>query len=317
MDNFILNNTDSEVDLGILSFIELINKKKPIKFFTSGTTGEPKLIFHEYETLIKNIKINEKLNGVIWGLTYDYKKMAGSQVILQSYLNNGKIVNLFNKPHLDIVNLINNYEVTHISATPTFYRLLGNNIFKKVRQVTLGGETVDESIINHLKNIFPNAKIKNVYALTEFGTLFASNTFYFELSEKNLDYVKIENNKIYIKKNNEWIDTEDIVEFLDHTKFKIVGRSINIINVGGYKVNPIKIESIINELPFVKNSYVYGKKNSVIGNVIFADIVLYYDVDKKQISNYLENKLARYEIPTKINLVDEIKINSTGKIIRL
>jgi acyl-coenzyme A synthetase/AMP-(fatty) acid ligase len=317
MNNFILNNSNSEIDFGILSFIDSIDKKEPIEFFTSGTTGEPKSITHSYETLVKNIKISDEFNDVVWGLTYDYKKMAGAQVILQSYLNGGKLVNLFNKTQLEIVELINEYQVTHISATPTFYRLLNKNIFEKVKQITLGGEPVDEFVINHIKNLFPNAKIKNIYALTEFGTLFASDTFYFEMSEKKSHFLKIENSNIFIKKDNQWMDTEDIVEFLDDKKFRIVGRSGNIINVGGYKINPIKIESIINELPYVKNSYVYGKKNSVVGNLVFADISLIDDIDKKEITNYLEKKLSRYEMPTKINFVDEVKINSTGKIVRI
>ena len=54
MDNFILNNTFSEDDLGIINFIEKIKNKESISFTTSGTTGEPKTIVHSVETLIKN-----------------------------------------------------------------------------------------------------------------------------------------------------------------------------------------------------------------------------------------------------------------------
>ena len=316
MNNFILNNTDSNIDFEILDFIKKIEGKEDIVFTTSGTTGKPKKIIHNYKTLIKNIKIKEELKDSVWALTYDYTKMAGSQVILQSYLNKSKIVNLFEKSYNETIHLIKKYNVTHISATPTFYRLLTNNIFEKIKQTTIGGEPVDINLINSLKKMFPNAKITNIYASTEFGTLFSSNDYCFEISEKIKQFVKIINETIFIKKNNEWIDTGDKIEWLESNKFKIIGRELSMINVGGVKVNPIKIESAINGLYYVLNSYVYGKNNSIMGTVVIADIVLKKNVDKNTIKKDLEKNLNKYEIPLKINIVDHIDLNSTGKIIR-
>lgn len=316
MDNFILNNTNSVDDAGILEFIDKINNKENIIFTTSGTTGIPKEIVHTYDSLIKNIKTKKELKNTVWGLTYDWKKIAGSQVILQSYLNDGKIVNLFKKSYSEIINLIKEYKITHISGTPTFYRLLGNDVFENVKQVTLGGEVVDDNLISHIEKIFPNANITNIYALTEFGTLFTSNKYYFELSEKISIFVRIENNNILIKHDNEWINTGDLVEWIDETKFKIIGRETNMINVGGVKVNPIKVEEIINKLNYVSNSVVYGKENSVMGMIVVADVILNNNVSVKQIKNDLLKKLNEYEIPLKINIVNFIKTNSNGKVIR-
>jgi len=316
MNSFILNNTNSTDDIGILKFIEKINNKENITFTTSGTTGEPKEIIHSYDILVKNIKIKNDLKNTIWGLTYDWTKIAGSQVILQSYINGGKIVNLFKKPYSEIIDLITEYRITHISATPTFYRLLGNVVFENVKQVTLGGEVVDANLITHIEKIFPNAKITNIYALTEFGTLFASSKDYFEFSEKISIFVKIENNNIIIKDGEKWVNTGDVVEWLDETKFKIIGRDANMINVGGVKVNPLKIEEVINKLEYISNSVVYGKKNSVMGVIVVADVIVNDDIKVTQIKSDLNKKLNKYEIPLKINIVDTINTNSNGKLIR-
>jgi acyl-coenzyme A synthetase/AMP-(fatty) acid ligase len=316
MNNFILNNTDSIIDYEILGFIEKIKNKEDIIFTTSGTTGEPKKIIHSYKTLVKNIKIKDELKNSVWALTYDYTKMAGSQVILQSYLNKAKIVNLFKKSYAETISLIKKYNVTHISATPTFYRLLTNNIFKKIKQATIGGEPVDINLISYLKKIFPNAKITNIYASTEFGTLFSSNDYCFTISEKNESFVKIIKETIFIKNNDKWFNTEDKIEWVESNKFKIIGRDSNMINVGGVKVNPIKIESAINNLHYVLSSYVYGKSNSIMGTIVVADIIVKKNVDKNIIKKDLEKTLNRYEIPLKINIVDNIHLTSTGKIIR-
>jgi acyl-coenzyme A synthetase/AMP-(fatty) acid ligase len=317
MDSFILNNLSSDTDLGILDFLNKIKNKESIVFTTSGTTGTPKEIIHTYESLIRNIKIRKDLNKSIWGLTYDYKKIAGSQVILQCYLNNGKLINLCNKSKDETIRLILDYNVTHLSATPTFYRLLvGEIVFKNIIQITIGGETIDSNLIDKIKKTFPNANIRNIYASTEFGTLFTSNTYYFEISEKNRIFVKILNNHIHINQNDYWVDTGDVVEMIDDNKFKIIGRETNMINVGGVKINPIQVENVINGLDYVSNCYVYGKENSVMGMVVVADIVLLTNISVSQIKIDLIDKLTKYETPLKLNIVDTLKINSTGKIIR-
>ena len=317
MNNFILNNTLSIDDLGILSFIEKILNGESISFTTSGTTGEPKHVIHSAETLVKNIKISTEQQGAVWGLTYDANKIAGSQVILQAYLNGGKIVNLFGKPKQEIVELIDIHNITHLSATPTFYRLLiGNCNFKNVKQVTLGGESVDENLIHKIKQSFPNANVTNIYALTEFGTLFSSHTYYFEISEKNGAFVQIKDNHLCVKKGSDWVDTGDIVEMLDSNKFKIVGRDLNMINVGGVKVNPIHVENVINKLSYVDACYAYAKENSIMGNVVAVDIQLTTDMPISVIKNDLTTQLNVYEMPLKINLVKNLELNSTGKIVR-
>jgi acyl-coenzyme A synthetase/AMP-(fatty) acid ligase len=317
MGDFILNNTFSESDLGILDFINKIKNKDSIKFLTSGTTGKPKEITHSYESYTKNIKIREDLKNIIWGLTYDYKKIAGSQVILQSYLNGGKIVNLYGKNKDEILELIEKYHVTHISATPTFYRLiLQNKPIFNVIQVTLGGEPTDSNLIKKIKEMFPNSSITNIYASTEFGALFSSKNEYFEISNKNNDWIKIFDNHIFVFRDNEWIDTCDVVEIVDKNKFKIIGRENNMINVGGVKINPIHVENIINSLEYVSNCRVFGKSNSITGMVVFADVVLKNEITTNEIKSDLINKLNKYEMPLKINIVQEIERNTTGKIIR-
>ena len=316
----------SKIELGILSFIKMINTNdKDIEYETSGTTGEPKKVYHNYNSLTKNIKIDKNLIESIWGLTYDYKKIAGSQVILQSFLNNSTIVNLYGKSKKEIHDLIEYQKITHISGTPTFYKLLidGGFVYNNIKQLTLGGEVSENSLLNKLTLNFPNAKITNIYASTEFGTLLTTNGQYFKITEKNRNLVKIVDDEIVVHSsllsqdtNLEWFNTGDKIEWVDDDNFKIVGRQTNMINVGGVKVNPIKVENLINSLEYVLISFVYGIKNSLMGNVVSVDLVLKFDKSIKDIKFDLRNLLEPYEVPLKINIVEKININSTGKIDR-
>lgn len=318
MNDFILNFTNSDSDIGIMEVYDRLTKKQNCSFLTSGTTGDPKQISVSYALLEKGTVVKSEYKDFVWGLTYDYSKIAGHQVILQCILNKNRIVNLIGKSNSEIESLIKKHNITHLSATPTFYRLLlNNNKFETIKQITLGGEPVDENLISNIKTVFPNANITNIYALTEFGTLLASNEHCFEITEKYQKYIKIIDNIIFVKQNQEFVSTGDLVEYISSTKFKIIGRDYSMINVGGIKINPVKVENLINTLQYVSNCRVFARKNSVLGSVVEADVSLKENVSinkiKTDLSNIIQNK---YELPFKINIVDSIQLNSNNKVLR-
>jgi len=306
------NNAQSKA--AIEAFIKKVNTNSLINFTTSGTTGTPKQITHSVDTVTKNVKQDDE--NTIWGLTYEHSKIAGSQVIVQALKNNNKLVNLYRRSTEEIHQLIQEHSITHISATPTFYRLnFKNEIFLSVKQVTLSGEAVTEQVIELVKKVFPNAKVSNIYALTEFGSVLASSSHLFKLSERSKKFIKL-TNTVNVLFENKWYDTGDVVELLDDGYFKIIGRESSMINVGGHKVNPYIIEERLNSFDSIESSKVYGKENSLTGNIVAADIVVSGSISLKEIKKTLRDTLQSYEVPRIINEVDSIEINSTGKISR-
>lgn len=307
------SNKDSKA--AIETFIAKVASGDSLLFTTSGTTGTPKQIIHSVDTVTKYVKKDSSDN--VWGLTYDHTKIAGSQVIVQAYKNNNTLVNLYSKPTKEVHSLINKHNITHLSGTPTFYRLnFRDEIFDSVKQVTLGGEVVTEDIIKLVTKVFPKANISNIYALTEYGSVLASSSHVFKLSDRTKQSVKIENNTLHVLFNNEWHDTGDVVELNDDGSFVIVGRESSMINVGGQKVNPYIVEDILNGFDGVTSSKVYGKQNSVVGNIVAADIVTSNDINLKELKKMLRETLKPYEVPRVITVVDSIEINTTGKISR-
>ncbi|RPF73862.1 MAG: long-chain fatty acid--CoA ligase [Rickettsiales bacterium TMED289] len=314
MINLIDDNSDSR--LSILEFISKIEQSKELVFSTSGTTGSPKYINHNVDLVMKNVKNDSKSS--VWGLTYDYSKIAGSHVIVQAYKNKNLLVNLYKKSRSETHKLIRKYKITHISGTPTFFRLNFNNeVFENLKQVTLGGEVVTEGVIKLVSSVFPNAKISNIYALTEFGSILASSSHLFKLSDRSSKFVKIKNNKIHILFQEKWHNTNDLVDLQSDGRFSIIGRESTMINVGGQKVNPLMIEELINSFPKVKSSKVFGKKNSLIGNIVSAEVLCEPEFDMDSLKKFLRKKLRSFEIPRIIKQVRELKLNETGKISRI
>lgn len=333
-EEFVLNEIKNLSGSSVLDFNDLISKinlnNHDIKLKTSGTTGYPKIIIHNVESITKNIIIDKKYNESIWGLCYPIGKMAFYQVLFQSLYNQSTIINLYGLSLKLASNKIINNKITHLSATPTFYRMLlsENDIFDFVSQVTLGGENSDNNLIRKIKTNFPNAKIKNIYASTEAASLFSSDSDTFKIPEKYKEKIKFVNNKLYLHKDlvgeidvtkleGDWYDTKDMIEIVNEYNFKFIGRENTDINVSGFKVNPVKVESVLNSLQYVKNSVVFSRKNSVVGNVLCCNIILNETKTKLEIKNDLNGILEKYEIPSIINLVDSIEINKNMKISRI
>ncbi len=308
------------------------NNNWELTLFTSGTTGKPKRITHSFKTITKAVKISNENSNDVWGFAYNPTHIAGIQVFFQALLNFNHIVRLFMLSKESIFDAIEKNMITNISATPTFYRLLLDvkKSFQTVKRITSGGEKFDESLRYPLLRMFPNAKILNVYASTEIGTLFASEGDIFIVKENLKHLVKIENDELYIsgemtgKSNdieivNGWFKTGDRVEVIssDPIRIRFIGRVNESINVGGYKVYPTEVEECINSIPGVRRSLVYSKKNSVLGNVILCDIELEDStITEKIVYDYLKERLQSYKIPRILNFVQQIGLTRTGKISR-
>jgi acyl-coenzyme A synthetase/AMP-(fatty) acid ligase len=317
----------------ISNYDELVSNIKQtnatIELNTSGTTGEPKIITHTFNSMVGNIKVSDDRLDDVWGFTYNPTKMAGYQVLFQSILNGNTLVNLFKYNYTEISNRIQKYNTTHISATPTLYKILTSDgiIYPNVKHISLGGEGSNIELQSKIKINFPNAKLKNIYASTEVSSLFASAGDLFKIPNRYKELVRLDGGKLMIHKtlvgqsksidfNNDWYDTGDLVEVIGDDCFKIIGREGCLINVGGYQINLSQIEAKISELDFVKLCKVYSKSNSLLGNIIMCDLVLLSDISIFEIKNSMRSVINDYEVPSKINIVDEIIINENGKISR-
>jgi len=318
-------------ELNIFDSFDNTNNWK-LTIFTSGTSGVPKKVSHNLSSLIRMVKVDAKRFNNIWGFAFNPTHIAGLQVFFQAVMNWNSIVNLFGKSRKRIYQLVEKYDITNISATPTFYRLLlpYENEFKSVVRLSCGGERFDQRLTLKLQSIFPNAQILNIYASTEAGTLFAAKGDLFELKPDLKGLVKIDNNELLIHKaylgksdififEGDFYRTGDIVDVIKKNPltFRFINRKNEMINVGGYKVDPLEVEEILNSHPFIIGSRVYGKKNSVLGNILIADVKLKDKISEKELINFLSDKIQMHKVPRIYNFVDEISVTRTGKIKRL
>ncbi len=116
------------------------------------------------------------------------------------------------------------------------------------------------------------------------------------------------------------IVTNDLVEFISTDQFTWLGRIDHVINSGGVKVIPEKIESVIavlmNEMKLSNRFFVAGLPDPSLGEMI----TLIIEGDKphhnneKIILQRLKGELGKFEVPKSIRYVSKFMQTDTGKI---
>lgn len=303
-----------------------------LTLYSSGTTGQPKPITHRISRLIQDVRIAPAYAEAVWGTGYHPTHMGSVQVLLQAVLNGAPVVDLHGIRPSAIINMIRQCGVTHLSATPTFYRLLLAECapMPAVRQVTLGGERVDPALLERLRQVFPGARILNVFASTEAGRLFASTGDVFTVSESMRDKVRITEGRLFIhvallgeseltsRADDGWYDTGDEVEWVGESplQFRMLRRSDERINCGGHKVDPGQVESAILEGGWAKAVRVYGRKNTVTGSILYCELIPHEHFNEKALRLDLSQRLPPHAIPRFYQVVDQLATSRAGKLRR-
>ena len=145
---------------------------------TSGTTGVPKLIEHTTESLTRSCKTDTtRGHEFTWGLIYDPFRFAGLQVLLQALSSGSKLIVCNSTESLsEQASILGANDATALSATLTYWRkllMVKDLQLDSLRQITLGGEPADQSVLNALKHRFPKTRIAHIYASTEVGVGFS------------------------------------------------------------------------------------------------------------------------------------------------
>jgi acyl-CoA synthetase (AMP-forming)/AMP-acid ligase II len=208
-----------------------------------------------------------------------------------------------------------------------------------LRMITYGTEAMPESLLNRLKEAFPKVKFLQTFGTSETGiantSSKSSNSTFMKIDDPELEY-KIVDNELWLKSKTQvmgylnssmdsftedgWFKTGDLVEATEDGYIKIIGRNKEVINVGGEKVLPNEVESIILEIDEIEDCMVYGETNIITGQTVICDVVLKKKLPqneiKKIVRKFCKDRLDSYKIPTKVNVVDKTNFSDRFKKIR-
>jgi acyl-CoA synthetase (AMP-forming)/AMP-acid ligase II len=318
--------------------------KSGLILFSSGSTGKPKAMLHDLDNLTEGYKEKKQkdINTMIF-LTFDH--IGGIDTMLRLFSIGGTLTIPSSRQPEEVCRLIQEYRVNVLPSSPTFLNLLLlsklNNKYdlSSLKIIAFGAEPMSESLLHRLTNLFPNIELQQKFGTSETNAIKirgkSNNSLFFKIEDPNLE-IKIVKDELWLKSKTQilgylnatmenftddgWFKTGDLVEITKDGYIKIIGRNKEIINVGGEKVLPTEIESIILEMNEFSDVMVYGEKNPITGQRVTIDVVLTEILEKreikKRIRKYCKNRLEQYKIPTKINIVDKTNYSERFKKIR-
>ncbi len=320
----------------LLKRLEENHSVSQVVIYTSGTTGRPKKVIHTLRSLARTAKTGNKFADDVWGFAYNPTHFAGIQVFLQAFLNQNPLINIFELSGGDLLEAFIKHKITNISATPTFYRRLLTNLrtpLLRVRRCTLGGEKFDPTLEGALRQIFPNAVIRNIYASTEAGSLFHSENDIFQIEESQKAHIRISpEGELLVHRDllgsfdsqdlqDGWYHSGDLVDKIGENRFRFVSRKSEMINVGGYKVNPHEVEEEIKKVSGVLDARVSARANRVTGNILMAEVVKGERIEDELLEDRilarLQERLQNFKIPRIVRFVPELQLTRSGKKERL
>ncbi len=113
-----------------------------------------------------------------------------------------------------------------------------------------------------------------------------------------------------------WFITGDLGQFDAEGYLSIVGREKDLVISGGFNIYPKEIETLIDALPGVLESAVFGVPHPDLGEAVAAAVVLRpgTTLDADAILAALAPSLARFKIPRRVHFLEELPRNTMGKV---
>ena len=253
-----------------------------------------------------------------------------------------------------MLELIKEYGITAFCGTPTLLSIMArfnrSNATATLRHICISGECMGAEVGRKIRAAFPACRIYHIYGLTEacprvsylpsehfeehpdcVGIPLKSVSIKILNEQGNLCHAN-EEGILYVKGDNVmlgyyrepektakvlkdgWLCTGDIAVINGAGFLKIKGRNDDLIIKSGMNVYPAEIEGVIKQDPRVKEVLVYGFQNS-FGTQIGMKLVGDFSV-AEEVKQLCMKALPSFQVPSVIELVDELPKNGSGKIIR-
>jgi long-chain acyl-CoA synthetase len=115
-----------------------------------------------------------------------------------------------------------------------------------------------------------------------------------------------------------WLHTGDLGLVDDDGHLAIVDRVKDLVIVSGFNVHPVEVETVLEAHPAVAAAAVVGEPDPDTGERVVAHVVARpgHTLDPDQLRSHCRQQLARYKVPRRIEVRDQLPVGLGGKLRR-
>jgi acyl-coenzyme A synthetase/AMP-(fatty) acid ligase len=313
-------------------FKQLSDQGSPgLVLFSSGTSGAPKAMVQDLGKLLASYESRRESDLAMLALL-GFDHIGGLNTLFNTLAAGSLLAVPLSRSPADVAATIARHRVAILPASPTFLNLLlaaGLTAeLASLRVITYGTEPMPESLLARLKAAFPRVRFIQTFGTSETGITRtespeAGSTF-LRFEDPNLEW-KVVDDELwlrsrtqiagYLNASNErftedgWFRTGDKVEQGPNGTLRILGRMGEMINVGGEKLMPAEVESVVLGIPGVTDCRVRGEPHPLTGQTVVVDVVT-ADADhealRAAIRSACRERLARHKTPTRVTFVPSV-----------
>jgi len=298
--------------------------------FSSGSTGTSKAAVHDFVPLLEKFKVPRHSLRTLTFLLFDH--IGGVNTLLYVLSNAGCVVTVPSRSPEVVCAAIEKHRVQLLPTSPTFINLLlaseayEHHDLSSLEMVTYGTEVMPESTLERFHRRFPRVRLLQTYGLSEVGILRSqsksADSLWVKVGGDGFE-TRVVDGLLQIRARSAmlgylnaptpftadgWLPTGDAVD-VDGEYLRIRGRQSELINVGGEKVYPAEVESVLQSMEGVKDVTVSGEANPITGQMVTAKVKLTTAETlpefRKRMRLFCLDKLPTFKIPQKVVLVTE------------
>jgi len=281
---------------------------------TSGTTGAPKIIRKSKQALVNSALATGDFFGLKPGDTalccLPVQFIAGKMMLVRGLIL-GLAIDFVTPNSNPLENVNKEYDFVAMVPLQVENSL---NLLHKVNKLIIGGAKMNISLEKKLLNF--STKVYETYGMTETITHIAAKKIgeqafsilpNVSISQDEKDCLVIDAPQV----SDERLFTNDLVELINDNQFVLLGRIDNVVNSGGVKLIPEKIEEKLADA-IKTRFFVGGIQDAVLGE----KLVLVIEGEKQDWDESIFAVLDKYEKPKALFFVPEFDTTESGKIKR-
>lgn len=294
--------------------------------FSTGTTGRPKAILHDMTLFLQRFDTPRPTLRTLSFLLFDH--IGGLNTLLHTLFNRGVVIAPSARSVSAVLRSCADHAVEVLPTTPTFLRMMlmsgavPDQVPASLKLITYGTERMDQPTLDALCRLLPAVDFRQTFGMSELGIVRvkseARDSLFMRVGGEGVQ-TRVVDGVLQIRSATRmlgylnalspfdadgWYDSKDVVEQRAGGWYKVVGRTGDVINVGGLKFMASEVERVALEFPHVSLVKAHSRANPITGQHVELTVqpTEAQAVDKDALLQFMRSRLQPHMVPRRVRL---------------